>query len=1097
MTTDTSTDSSHSLPAIPTLPPIEMPDDSDTALHDSPGLHSQTATGGSAPQPSTPATPYSPESQPYASGSSTADSVQQQIHQKSASADSLRVHQPKDSVPPSPTGARNATLPNADSSRARRSELSIDARRRREPETIPPYARSRGHSVSTASDGNDSAIDQGLESDSWPPLKRSIDKGRRTSVKGGEQARPSRRPGDLKLPARNQQPLLPFTFAQPLPHDDSRRLHSTTSLQSFPRHSSITEVMSGRVRSGSLGLQGSTDSSGSRPPLIDTTQLSLHSREFRIAVVGTPGCGKSTFVAEDARSHGVNNLDALFNAPSGLSSSPFCYVRKSESSKRESLPHVVCVYELDITSVATLPPVGGIFVCYDSADPSSFAPVPDFLRLISPMKHCVVAIALKSDLEPVVDRAMPVNLFAEYDIQVAAVDLSDTGRVKMRKAFGYMLRWLARTHSIDLGNSATPDAAAPAVLWEGRGSTSVARTPSSAPPNHTSSQDRSGSFQLSPTANLPIPIPSSAGSPTRARSTSDLRAEHEKPKSRDSEERKLSSARSTNNLSAAANTQLGSVLPLQRAGDVTNGLNEEERQLLKEKETRSAQYVTLEELLDKLLFLAVSGDDPTFISHFLLTYRRFASPRNLLLAMQKRMRELDKSLGDSGFVGYAEMRICHLLQTWIERYPQDFAVPDTSGALSALVKSILRKTHLCHYGSDFLPFLEHIPDVRDVDAAWARKAEPILDDTEDPYCISDGEDDTLGSSLAAGSTSASTSKSSVTPSYEASTGSSSRERKQSLPLSAMALIMPVSTPVADSPDIPLKQLLKELSKHSQELQNYDCSEIAEEITRVEASFFMAIEPRDWLRYTIVPGRKDPETDTIARFNAISNYLGDWVVSLILCHDKPRNRAKQIEKFVDIAHKLRALNNYSALRAFVAGINNSTFQGDDTMETFKSKYPDHYKNLLSWDVLLQQRGAHQAYRMALKNTKGACIPALEVHMSDLIRAHEGNPDFSRTEPKKVHWGKFSMLGRFIQCTTQCQIQCQTTTDYNFRERSKIRDLVFNGYVMSIGMQNSRIAPVPEASLDEPLVPSLPRSFSRDDTHFPHARDNTLIRRLFQW
>lgn len=1069
-------------------------DDSDMVLHDSPRIVT------SIPQHSTPATPSSPvltQNQPHAGGPSTTDSDQQQIHRKSASADSLRVHQRKDSVPPSPRGAASATLPTADLSTTRRTEVSVDPRRRREPETVPPYARSRGHSVSTTSDGNDSGIDQGLEPDSWPPLKRSLDKGRRSSVKGGEQARPSRRPGDLKLPSRNQQPPLPFTFVQTLPRDDNRRLHSTTSLQSFPKHSSITEVMSGRVRSGSLGLQGSAENSGSRPLHIDTTQPALHSREFLLAVVGTRGCGKSTFVAEDAQSHGLDNFDALFNAPDDLSVSPFCYARKSEWSKRESLYHLIRVYELDITRITALPPVNGIFVCYDSADASSFAPVPDFLRSVTATKHCVVAIALKSDLEPAVDRTMSVNLFAEYGIKVAAVDLSDAGRIKMRKAFGYMLRSLAHAHNVDLGNSTTPDVAGPTVLWESRGSMAVTRTPSSALLNDTASQDRSGSFQLSPTANLPMSIPPSASSPTRARSTSDLRVEHEKTKSQDLEERRLSSARSTNNLAAAASSQIGTALSLQRAGDLTNGHDEEERQLLKEKETRSAQYVTVEELLDKLLFLAVSGDDPTFISQFLLTYRRFASPRSVLLAMQKRLRELDKSLGDSGFVGYAEMRICHLLQTWIDCYPQDFAVPGTSGALSALVKSILRKVHLCHYGTDFLPFLEHISNVSDVDAAWAQKAEPLLDDSDDSYCISDGEDDTLVSSLAVESASASASKCSVTQSYENSIGSSSRERKQSLPLSAKALIMPVSPPVSDSPDIPPKQLLKELAKYSQELQNYDCSEIAEEITRVEATLFLAIMPRDWLRFTFVPGRKDPEADSIARFNAISNYLADWVVSLILCHDKPRNRAKQIEKFVDIAHKLRALNNYSALRAFVAGINNSTFQGDDTMETFKSKYPDHYKNLLSWDVLLQHRGAHQAYRMALKNTKGACIPALEVHMSDLIRAHEGNPDFSRTEPKKIHWGKFSMLGRFIQCTTQCQIQCQTTSDYNFRERHKIRDLVFNAYVMSIEMQDSRITPLPEARLAEPLVSSIPRSFARDDTHFSHARDNTLIRRIFQW
>jgi RasGEF domain len=102
-----------------------------------------------------------------------------------------------------------------------------------------------------------------------------------------------------------------------------------------------------------------------------------------------------------------------------------------------------------------------------------------------------------------------------------------------------------------------------------------------------------------------------------------------------------------------------------------------------------------------------------------------------------------------------------------------------------------------------------------------------------------------------------------------------------------------------------------------------------------------------------------------------------VVSLILCHDRPKSRAKQIEKFADVAQKLRALNNYSALRAFVAGINNSTFPGDDTMEVFISKSPEQAKNLRSWDLLLQHIRSHRAYRMALKNSKGACIPALYV------------------------------------------------------------------------------------------------------------------------
>lgn len=89
--------------------------------------------------------------------------------------------------------------------------------------------------------------------------------------------------------------------------------------------------------------------------------------------------------------------------------------------------------------------------------------------------------------------------------------------------------------------------------------------------------------------------------------------------------------------------------------------------------SKPAQFATLDTLLDKLLFIAVSGDgavqsiyltsssltlftDPSFISSFLLTYRRFCTPRSVLLAMQKKMRQLDEPSGDPMFSCFAQMR---------------------------------------------------------------------------------------------------------------------------------------------------------------------------------------------------------------------------------------------------------------------------------------------------------------------------------------------------------------------------------------------------------------------------------------------------------
>ncbi|KAF9229307.1 hypothetical protein BS17DRAFT_14815 [Gyrodon lividus] len=280
--------SSHSLPAIPTLPPIQMPGENDELssslhFHSHDSIGPQQASSSFAPHDSMSSSPIVTRSSPFttdnsviSSSSSSTDYPPQQSIRKSISVDSFVGYERENSSrSPGPRPARGNTLSAGDSSRTRISELSVDSRRRREPETVPPYARSRGASVSTTSDGHDSSVEQGFESESWKPLKRSGDKSRRGSVKGKEQARPSRRPGDLKLPSRNLPPAVPVNYTPnqftqpPLPRDDNRRLHSTTSLQSFPRHSSLTDVISGRVRSGSLGLQANPST---RTLFVDTVQ---------------------------------------------------------------------------------------------------------------------------------------------------------------------------------------------------------------------------------------------------------------------------------------------------------------------------------------------------------------------------------------------------------------------------------------------------------------------------------------------------------------------------------------------------------------------------------------------------------------------------------------------------------------------------------------------------------------------------------------------------------------------------------------------------------------------------------------------------------
>lgn len=173
-------------------------------------------------------------------------------------------------------------------------------------------------------------------------------------------------------------------------------------------------------------------------------------------------------------------------------------------------------------------------------------------------------------------------------------------------------------------------------------------------------------------------------------------------------------------------------------------------------------------------------------------------------------------------------RICHLLDIWIRDYPYDFAVRGTASALSALITSIISKTHLLHYGSEFRPFLEILPTLIDYDAAWAVKID-TADDIDDPY-----DDEEVHPSK-----NDSASSSPVQEQPDSIPSVTARERKSSFPLPSR-LAIGLKQPDADLSE---KQLIKDLLKVSQEIQALEPEEIAQEITRVEVKLFLDIKVR--------------------------------------------------------------------------------------------------------------------------------------------------------------------------------------------------------------------------------------------------------------
>ncbi|KAJ3575638.1 hypothetical protein NP233_g979 [Leucocoprinus birnbaumii] len=800
------------------------------------------------------------------------------------------------------------------------------------------------------------------------------------------------------------------------------------------------------------------------------------SENVTLIVIGVSGCGKSQAIRKGLSGYHLSDpLPSTVQRVVGDISAPL-YSYRLGTIIRDKVPDCpLTVIEIDIATgdghiprghlwPEAVPCLDGAVICYDSGNRSSFMPVEQLLRAYHAMRLPIIVLACKADLDPQIRPEFASTLLNPYRAGLVEVSvISDPGRDKLRRSFDWLLKAVFRHRqaidTINLPDQTYLNPASPDILSPPPWDNSRTATPTTAQPRPPQQPLPAPPVHYPNHVQYPVPTERLTTVNGFTAAASSHPQEDENP-----------SQRLLVDLPPPIGFSSGEDIPSQAINEVDeaemvepvlNGAQQNGVDSREKDKPKPAQFATLDTLLDKLLFIAVSGDDPSFISSFLLTYRRFCTPRSVLLAMQKKMRQLDEPSGDPMFSCFAQMRICHLLEVWINDYGDDFAVKGTAGALHALIRSILAKTHLLHYGSQLLPFLESLPGLEDEDAAWAVQPE-VTDESDgesfmddDDYSQPDGDVDQGASSSRAPIVdnippdmllSSSASRPAL---VDPITSTNVRDRKSSAVMRSLGLSLNNSI----EHDPTSKQQLKELVRAANDIMAFDASEVAEEITRVEVQYFKAIKNRHWMHFVFL--KQKAKNDPIVAFNTIANHIGDWVVSLILCHDKAQRRARQMEKMVDIAARLRTLNNYSALRAFVAGINSSTYPGDETMELFKSRSPEQAKNLQSWEVLLQQLRAHRAYRLALRNSKGSCIPAMEVHIADMVKAQENNRDHKEDDPERIHWAKFSMMGRFVSITAQCQSQCQSSTDYDFPERTHISDLFLKRTVMSSELQRARL------------------------------------------
>ena len=438
-------------------------------------------------------------------------------------------------------------------------------------------------------------------------------------------------------------------------------------------------------------------------------------------------------------------------------------------------------------------------------------------------------------------------------------------------------------------------------------------------------------------------------------------------------------------------------------------------------EPKDAGY-TFSELVDRLLLQPMSKADSNFGTIFLCLYRKFVAPSELLSAIVQRFEEVNTMDAPMLVQLTSQLRYLAIIRDWVADYQGDFAHPLTRRMMTSFMQEI-SSTHA--FGAAHKEIFQHLEGVyEDDDTEWAcaDKGRSRASTMESSLTRSSAH--STASTLTADSSTedipdqSSSDKDLTRKSTRISSASSSasigdRSHNHSSTSISVSLQSVESAQRQAQRLNPMPRMALDKIRWHQLMEIPD-ELIARELTRIDWILYSSVRPRDLIRHISLSAEQKANCKSLEHVNRIINqfnHVAFWVAHWILLRDKPKHRAKALEKFMNVAWKLRYLNNYNSLGAVVAGINGTSVHR--LTQTRDLIDPQIQKQFMRLEILMGTQKGHFAYRLAWENTTSPRIPFLPLHRRDLVLAEEANRTYiPGPDGDLINWRKFEVMGQVI-------------------------------------------------------------------------------------
>ena len=327
--------------------------------------------------------------------------------------------------------------------------------------------------------------------------------------------------------------------------------------------------------------------------------------------------------------------------------------------------------------------------------------------------------------------------------------------------------------------------------------------------------------------------------------------------------------------------------------------------------------VPFDHLMDRLLSQTMSKANCRFVAVFLCLYRKFAPPAILLKAIIERFELLSKTEGPYLIKITAQLRNLNVLSQWIGGYPGDFAHPTTRRQMGAFIARLEKYRVFAAVTREMTANLDSV--VIDDDTLWAcsdadiktdivveefaplsvaQSIKSLVDANADSSEVEDPDGDVADSGWDGDDNESYDALSALSPpvSGEDRSGSQSQGSLQTS-LNGVEIAQIQAQSLGPTP----RHTLSKIQWH--QFMGMAEEDIARELTRIDWIMFASIKPRDLVRH--ISSSMDEREQykglgNVSRWINHFNHTAYWVANMILLRDKPKHRAKALEKFMGIA-----------------------------------------------------------------------------------------------------------------------------------------------------------------------------------------------------